>query len=1577
MSTIDERIVSMKFNGAQFMAGIRQASGVLDTLKKSLNLDGAGKGLDEVGAKANGINLGGLTSGLSTVNAGFVALATVGISALSNITNKAVDAGLAMAKSLTVDPIMAGFGEYELKMGSIQTILSNTARHGTGLEEVTANLDALNEYADKTIYNFGDMTKNIGLFTNAGIKVGEATSMIKGFSNEAAASGTSSQGAAGAAYQLSQALSAGKVTLMDWRSLQNVGMGNKNMQLGILEIADAMGTLEEKGLDSATVQSDFNGSLEKGWLTADVMSNYLKIMAGDMDEATQKSLGLSDATIATFKTQQQNAEEAATKVRTWTQLVGTMQESVGSSWAETFDILIGDFDKATELWTNVNNALGPMLGASGEARNALLKSWSDLGGRDDVIDGLKSGFQALMGVITPITEAFKEIFPPMTAQQLKDITQGFQDFMATLVPGEAAMENIKRAAKGFFAVLDIAWTIVSGLIGVIAGLFGVVGSGSGSFLEIAAAIGDFLVGVRDAIKSGDVLSNIFKILGAVIQVPLGLLGLFVSAIAGLFTGVQNLDASGLEGIFSGIGERLGRFADLGSKASEVWGGVKSFFSDLGAWMAPGLAAVGDALGGIGTWIGQALADTDWGLALDAVSVGLLGGLVLVIKNFLSGGTLGDIFGNLKETLFGDGPSLVDTIKETFGAVTETFTAMQSQLKADTLLKIAGAIALLTISVVALSMIDSAKLTSALTGMTVMFGQLIGALYLLDVLVNPATMGKLPVLAGALILMAIAMAIFAGAIKSLSELSWSELAVGLAGTAGGLLILIGASALLSKQSGNMILAGLGLAAIALAVKVLASALRDMSGFSWEELGTGLVAMGVSLGIVAGFSRLVNPLQIAAAALSLVLIGGALKIVASDIGDLGSMDGDQLVTGLVGVAGALAIIAGAMALMPGPTMILTGAGLVIVAAALNLMVGPLQDLGSMSWDEIGRSLVMLAGSLAILAGAMYLMTGAIVGAASLVVVAGALFILVPALKELGTMSWDEIGRGLVMLAGSLAILAGGLYLMTAALPGAAALVIASAALMILAPVMETMGNMEWDEIGRGLTLLAGTLGILAIGLTLMVAALPGALALVVVAAGLTVLVPVLQALGAMTWDQIGMGLGVLAAALLVLSVAGVALLPAIPGLMGLGAAMVLIGIAALAAGIGISLLAVGLTTLATAGTAVATVIGGFLQSLITVIPQIFVAIGEGIIAMAAVITEGAPAIGEAFGAILQTMIDMVIQYSPQIINMITTLISDLLDAIVVMVPEFTNAGMEILIGFLDGIANNLPAVIQKAGDVVVAFIDGIGNQIPRIVQAGIQLVIDFVNGVAEGIRNNTEAMNQAGRNLADAIVDGMVAGIGNGIGIVIDAANQLAQSALNAAMSALGINSPSKEFAEIGMYSSEGLSVGLVKNSWRAERGAETVADRTLSVMKGAMAGAFKTVTKDVDMQPTITPVMDLSQVKGEASKLGNMVNPSSTINASVSAQKTDAAALGFKNTRVDGPFGDGSLDGQGGAKEGVNVTYNQYNNSPTALEPIEIYRNTKNSLSTLKTVIDYQPQPRFPGTGGFSTKKSSGWSGSGV
>lgn len=983
MSTIDEGIVSMKFDNKQFESGVQTSMSTLEKLKRLLKLDGAGKGLGELNAAGKNFSLAGISSGVDAINSKFSALGIIGIGALANIGAAAVNAGAQMAKSLTIDPIMQGFSEYELKMGSIQTILANTARHGTSLRQVTASLDELNTYADKTIYNFGDMTRNIGLFTNAGIKVEDATSMIKGFSNEAAASGTSAQGAAGAAYQLSQALSAGTIRLMDWRSLTNVGMGNKNMQNGIIEIADAMGTFTGRGTDATKATKDFTGSLEKGWLTADVMQNYLKIQAGELSDAQMKSIGLSEKQISAFKKQAQTAEDAATKVRTFTQLIGTLREAVGSSWAETFDLLIGDFDEATKLWTNVNNVLGDMIGASGKARNELLKGWADSGGRADALSGLENIFKGIMSVVKPVSEAFREIFPATTVAQLKALSTTFKEVTAGLKLSGQNAENFKSTFKGLFAVISIAWTIFKGFISAIGEMVGAFTPAGEGILGITGNIGDFLVEVDKAVKSADGFSAVFKTIAKAIK-----------AVLSLFTGVSLGDA--VSNFFGDV---------KGIDISGITGPLKGFLE----FFAPFASQIAEGFKFVGSKISEFMKSFDFGDVVSGASLGLLATVALSVAKFVKSLT----------SITDDSGGILSGFKEIIGGITGSLEAMQASLRAKTLLTIAGAIALLAASAIALSMVDQKKLSSALGAITVMLIQLFGALAIFETLMSGKGFTGITRVAVALVILAVAVNILASAVRKLGTMNWKELIKGLGGVAVLLGLLAGTSRLLEKNAKGMIRTAAGLVILAVAIRILVGAVERLGNLDIEVLVKGLASLGILLLQITIFSNtLGNAKGIVKTAAAMVILGLAINVFAGAIKKLGDLSWEQLGKGLLGMAGALLIVAGAMRAMP-KNMLLSSVGLLVVAEALSVLAGVMERLGGMSLKQIGKSLLVLAGSLLIIAVAMRAMSSALPGAAALLIVAGALRVLAPVLKMFSKMSWTEIGKGLLMLAGTLAI------------------------------------------------------------------------------------------------------------------------------------------------------------------------------------------------------------------------------------------------------------------------------------------------------------------------------------------------------------------------------------------------------------------------------------------------------------------------------------------------------------------------------------------------------------------------------
>ena len=378
-TTVDNRVVELQFDNRQFESNVKTTMSTLDKLKQSLNFKSTSKGLDDLGSAASKCNLSGLTNGISEAQNQFSALQVIGVTALATLTNQAVNAGQRIVKSLTIGSAKDGFGEYETQMNAIQTILANTQKEGTNVAIVNKYLDELNEYADKTIYNFTEMTRNIGTFTAAGVKLDTSVTSIKGIANLAAISGSTSQQASTAMYQLSQAIASGTVKLMDWNSVVNAGMGGQVFQDALLRTSELLGTGGQAAIDAS---GSFRESLRDGWLTVDVLTQTLDMFATAAEteeeyaEAVKKfvSQGYTEDQAKQMADMAKTAGEAATKVKTFTQLIDTCKEAMGSGWAQTWRIIFGDFEQARTLWSSVSDVLSGLINSFSEARNSLLES---------------------------------------------------------------------------------------------------------------------------------------------------------------------------------------------------------------------------------------------------------------------------------------------------------------------------------------------------------------------------------------------------------------------------------------------------------------------------------------------------------------------------------------------------------------------------------------------------------------------------------------------------------------------------------------------------------------------------------------------------------------------------------------------------------------------------------------------------------------------------------------------------------------------------------------------------------------------------------------------------------------------------------------------------------------------------------------------------------------------------------------------------------------------------------------------------------------------------------------------------
>ena len=454
------------------MNGVQDSLNGVKKLEEGLAFRGGVEGINQVSAAAKNLNFSEAQAGIAETTSKFSALQSIAFGALASIGGKIAEVGSSMLSSFTVQPLIDGMKEYELQLNSVQTILANTAQKGETIKTVNAALDQLNTYADQTIYNFGEMTSNIGKFTAAGIGLDDSVASIKGLANWAAVAGANSESTSRAMYQLSQAMAAGTVKLQDWMSLENAGIATKQFQDQLIQTAKVHG----KSVDEMIAKNgSFRLSLQEGWLTQEIMMETLKQMAGEYTDEQLLSMGYTEEQVAQIQELAKTGMSAAQDIKTFSQLMGVIGEELGSSWSQSFRIIFGDFEQAKELWTKVGAFLtGPsgVITQMGNARNALLQGWADLGGRERILEGLASLFHAMWDPLQRIGQAFSQVFSGPSAEGLYAMSEAFANFMAKLVPSESTIESIGNYFEAFFRIVKIGVMVLTDfgkIIGWIAG----------------------------------------------------------------------------------------------------------------------------------------------------------------------------------------------------------------------------------------------------------------------------------------------------------------------------------------------------------------------------------------------------------------------------------------------------------------------------------------------------------------------------------------------------------------------------------------------------------------------------------------------------------------------------------------------------------------------------------------------------------------------------------------------------------------------------------------------------------------------------------------------------------------------------------------------------------------------------------------------------------------------------------------------------------------------------------------------------------------------------------------------------
>lgn len=1028
---IDEKVVSMRFDNGQFESGARTTLGTLGKLKSALNFGKASEGVQETTSK-------------------FDALKVAAGVALGNIATRAISAGATLTKSFTLDPIIEGFHEYELQINSIQTMLSNTT--GESVKSINKYLDQLNTYADKTIYNFAEMTRNIGTFTAAGVDLKTSVTAIKGISNLAAASGSSSQQASTAMYQLSQALATGTVRLMDWNSVVNAGMGGRKFQEALKQTAREHGVAVDEMIKK---NGSFRDSLQEGWLSAEIMTDTLKKFTVDgakkytkaMVESGKMTQEQADAIIKEAKAM----EDAATKVRTFSQLVSTVKEAIGSGWAQTFRILFGDFNEATKLFTRINDVISGAVNKTSNARNKMLQGWKDLGGRKVLIEGLTNAFNGLVSVLSPIKKAFQNIFPPTTSKQLYEMTKGFRDLTSHFKLSAQQSENLQKTFEGLFGIFKILFNVVSTVAHVLGSvLFAVFGSLSGPVLTLTGSIGSLIS------KLAEGTTNVGK---------------FIKAASAKFSlpGFDNLQK-----VLQTIGDALNTaFDKIGRVLKTAFGAIGKAFKDL--------------FGGFSTK-GFSLVSSIMNLLASAGVVKMVGIFKKLIgdveKTVDSWSSVSGKFGGILDKISDKFP-----IFKQFEGVLESY---QKRLDASTLVKIAAAIAILAGSLVVLSLIDPEKLGGAIFSMAALMTEM----YIFTKQISKidsGTKGSGKTINN-MIKISVAVSILAGALTKIGKLPFQNIMGGLVGLAG-IFTEIGVFTKVmdnldikkfTKGAGQLIL-------LAVAINLMAGAVKILGSMKPESMFQGLMGVAAALGTLLGFVAIFQNIEggskgMIAIAFSITQIAIGLIILSNAVSTLGSMKPEAMFQGLIGIAGALGsillFVAALNAIDMNPAaLIAASSGLIGLAIGVKILSSSVIALGSLKPESMFQGLIGIAGALLIVVAAAKLMSKSLAGAGALIVAAIGVQQIAMAMALMSGLGAGGIVTSLVGLGGALLILSVGLQAMSGGLAGAAVLLVAAVAIGVLGASLALIASIGIEGILTAFIGLAGAITIFAVAAALL--------------------------------------------------------------------------------------------------------------------------------------------------------------------------------------------------------------------------------------------------------------------------------------------------------------------------------------------------------------------------------------------------------------------------------------------------------------------------------------------------------------
>ena len=1022
--TIDEKVVEMRFDNSQFERNVATSMSTIDKLKRSLKFDGISKGIEDISDSANRIDFSGFSNAIDSVQMKFSALEVMAVTALANITNSAVNAGLKLAKSLTIDPISTGWSKYNTKNQSVATMVAQ----GYDIETVNSQLEKLNWFTDETSYDFTQMVANIAKFTATGKDLDESVTAMEGIANWAALSGQNANTASHAMYQLSQAMGAGVMRLEDYKSIQNVSMDTDEFRQKALDAAVALGTLKKNadGTYSSLVgkannftKSQFATSLTQGaWFTSDVMmsvfQDYSKAVDQIYDYATEKGITASQAIkelngqIDAFSLK---GFKAAQEARTFEDAINSARDAVSSGWLNTFELIFGNAEQATSTWTDLAEIMYDIFAEPGNTRNELLSQWSELGGQKALIESLMGIVGQLKDMLDILGEAWSNVFPPMTAERLVEITENFRDFVQSISDFiQKHRDNLVSTFQGLFSVLRIIKDALKGVWTVVRSIIDNSGSLVPTLLEFTGSLGEMVTSLSKSIEEGNIFITIGEKIGGVLK-----------WLTGLFSGAS----PHITNIFSAIGKGAAFVSKVLSKLfSNIKVDVPKLINSL-------------SLASISVFLGKALSG---------------------IKKPLQ------IFSDIKGSIVG----VLDGVRD-------ALSSWKTSIDAKSLLNISISIGILAGSLMLISSIESDKLMKSVVAIGALMTEL--GLFLKLFSGFGGGIKGFGSIAVAMVGISTSVLILASAMKTLSKIPEDDIGRSIAALVGVMAILTATARAFPQK--KMLGVGLAMVGVATAVVILAGAMKIFQTLQWEDIAKGIVAIGGSLGVLALFLTAMN--DNIKGAFALTIAAGALITLSLALKIFQTLQWEDIAKGIVAIGGSLGVLALFLTAMNDN---IKGAfALTIAAGALITLSLALKIFQTLQWEDIAKGIVAIGGSLGVLALFLTAMNNNVKGAFALTIVAGSLIVLGTALKILSSIPFTNMLVALGALAGTFLVLGLAGAILTPVIP--TILGLAGALTLVGVAILAFGAGLALT--GAGLTAIAAGLTALALASTASVNAL----------------------------------------------------------------------------------------------------------------------------------------------------------------------------------------------------------------------------------------------------------------------------------------------------------------------------------------------------------------------------------------------------------------------------------------------------------------------------------------------------------